>query len=280
MEKLKQLMLNIDRHEVFIMAAALAYTTSLALAPFVLIILALLSVLNFDMQEKFLSQLGSALGPETESAVSSVVQNLNGNTKISEISGLVGFVILVISASAIFTQLQIAIDKINEYTLPEHKNGFLVYLKNKFLSLGLVLGFAFLSIVSLMVTTFITMLYPSEQVLFWKAISEIVNFLLFAFLFTAIYRFVPSDRLSWRESSISGLISTLFYLLGKGLISSYLASAGLASMYGAAGSLVVFLAWVYYTSLMILLSYEISKHFFSVGKIAPSNSTVLSQKPT
>lgn len=268
MEKFKQLLFKIDRHEVFVMSAALAYTTSLALAPFVLIILSLFALLNFDMQEKFLAQLGSSLGPEVESAINSVIQNLNGNSQISGVSGLIGFVILLISASAIFTQLQIAIDKINEYVVPENKSGFVFYLKNKFLSLGLVLGFAFLSIVSLMVTTFMTMLYPSTQVLFWQTVSQIINFLLFTLLFTGIYRFVPSERLEWKKCLFSGLMSTLFYLLGKSVISSYLASAGLASMYGAAGSLVVFLAWVYYTSLMILLSYEISLHIFSLGKFA------------
>lgn len=278
MKKLEEFLLKIDRHEVFVMSAALAYTTSLALAPFVLIILSILSLLNFNMQEKFLVQLGSSLGPEVESAIGSVIQNLNGNTKMSGVSGLIGFVILLISASAIFTQLQIAIDKINEYVPPKNKTGFIFYLKNKFLSLGLVLGFSFLSIVSLMVTTFMTMLYPSSQVVFWQTISEVVNFLLFASIFTGIYRFVPSERLSWNKSFVAGLISTLFYLLGKSLISYYLASAGIASMYGAAGSLVVFLAWVYYTSFMILLSYEISIYIFSIGKIAPDKRSDLSQK--
>lgn len=277
MEKLKELIIKIDRHEVFVMSAALAYTTSLALAPFVLIILSLLSLLNFDLQEKFLGQLGSALGPEVESAVNAVIQNVNGKSQISEMSGLIGFAVVLISASAIFSQLRIAIDKINEYKVPDNQSGFLSYLRNQFLSLGLVLGFAFLSIVSLMVTTFISMLYPSNEVLFWQTLSEIINFLLFALIFSAIYHFVPSDRLGWRQSCVSGIISTIFYLFGKSVISYYLSTAGIGSMYGAAGSLVVFLAWVYYTSFMILLSYEISVHFFPVGKFATKKRTELSQ---
>lgn len=255
-------MVKVDKHEVFVMSAALAYTTSLALAPFVLIILSILALLNLNVQEKFLVQLGSSLGPEVQTAIASIIKNLNQDTQASALSGVLGFAILLISASAIFTQLQIAIDKINEYVAPKHRTGFVFYLKNKFLSVGLVLGFAFLSIVSLMVTTFMTMLYPSNEVMFWQGVSQVVNFLLFSFLFTAIYRFVPSDRLSWQKSFFSGIISTLFYILGKSVISIYLAKAGLASMYGAAGSLVVFLAWVYYTSLMILLSYEISLQIF------------------
>jgi membrane protein len=268
MEKITKFIDKIDRHDVFIMSAALAYTTSLALAPFMLIILSLLSFLNFDMQEKFTTQIGYALGPEVQSVVDAIVKNLQNHSQLSEISGVIGFVVLLISASAIFSNLQIAIDKINEYKVPENRMGFSYYLKNKFLSLGLVLGFAFLSIVSLLVTTFITMLYPSNEVLFWQAVAQIVNFLLFAFLFTAIYHFVPTERLIWKKSVFAGMISTLFFLLGKSMISSYLAGAGLGSMYGVAGSLVVFLAWVYYTSLMILLSYEISLEVFSIGKIA------------
>ncbi len=146
MKKITQFIDKIDRHEVFIMSAALAYTTSLALAPFILIILSLLSFLSFDMQEKVTLQIGYALGPEVQSAVYAVVQNLNNHSKLSGISGAIGFVIFVISA--------------------------------------------FLSIVSLLVTTFITMLYPSDQVLFWQAVAQIVNFLLFTFCFY-FYRNLP-----------------------------------------------------------------------------------------
>jgi membrane protein len=254
---------KIDRHEIFVMAAALAYTTALTLAPFILIILSLLGLLNQNLQQEFTTQLGSSVGTEVRDAVAQVMVHLNSHPRLNGISGLVGFVILVISASTIFSQLRIAIDKINEFKLAEDINGIVAYFKNKFLSLGLVLGFAFLSIASLIITTFISMVYPSSEVTFWKYTSDVIHFIIFAFLFTALYRFVPSNKLGWKKSSTAGVVSTVFYLIGKGLISLYLSQAGLASMYGAAGSLIVFLAWAYYMGLTMLLSYEISMHFFN-----------------
>ena len=266
------LFIKIDRHEVFVMSAAIAYTTALALAPFLLIIFSILAIMSLDLQTRFASQLGASLGPAAEAAVNSVVQNLNSHPQMTGFSGIVGFIVLVISASAIFTQLRIAIDKINEYKAPDNNSGIFTYFKNKFLSLGLVLGFAFLSIVSLMVTTFFSLMYPTHQVLVWEVVANVVNFLLFTLLFTAIYHLVPTQQLNWKKSLFSGALSTLFYMIGKSVISAYLASAGLGSMYGAAGSLIVFLAWVYYTALMILLSYEISLHIFTLGHFATLES--------
>lgn len=269
LKKVEEFVATLDRHEIFIMSAALAYTTALALAPFILIILSFLSFLDNEVQIRFTLELTNIFGGQVGEAVNSIIENVDSHPKLSGLSGLVGFVILIISASAIFTQLQIALDKINEYEVPKNVSGLRLYLKNKFLSLGLVLGFAFLSIASLLVTAFISLVFPKSEELFWHIISYAINFFLFTFLFSCIYRFIPSDKLNWKRCFFSGAVSTVFYLVGKALIGLYLGKAGLGSPYGAAGSLIVFLVWVYYTSLTLLLSYEISTNVLLVKKSNP-----------
>ena len=258
---------GIDKHEVFLVAGSIAYTTALALAPFMLILLSIASLLGPELQAKIFTQISQAMGHQAGETVLEIVKNAHNRPTISGISGIIGFIILAISASAIFTQLRIALDKINEYEAPKTETGFLFFLKDKFLSFGLVFGFIFLSIVSLMFSTVIAALVPGGEGFLWEAVAFVVNFFMFATLFTFIYRFIPSGEMEWRKCRISGVISAVFYLIGKSLIGIYLGKAGLESSYGAAGSLVVFLAWVYYTALTLLISYEFS------------NNIILSQKP-
>jgi membrane protein len=192
--------------------------------------------------------------------VKAVMDNADKNPKMSGISGIIGFVVIAVSASAIFAQLRNALNKVNEHKPGPKQSGLMAFLKERFLSVGLVLGFAFLSIVSLLFTTFIAVAVPSGEGMLWHAISTGINLLLFTGLFTAIYRFVPSDRMRWKRCLISGAVSAVFYLIGKTLIGIYLGKAGFESSYGAAGSLVVFLAWVFYTALTLLISYEFTKN--------------------
>jgi membrane protein len=259
-EHLKHFIDDVDKHGLFTLSGSLAYTTALAIAPFLLILLSLASLLGPELQEKLYVNLASSIGEKAGQTILDIVQNTRKNSSFSGWSGLIGFIILVISASAIFAQLRVALNKINEHEAEKDKSGLWLFMKDRFLSMGLVFGFAFLSIVSMMASTTIAIIFPGGEGVFWEAISIMVNFVIFSVLFMAIYRVIPSDKLDWRRCRISGMVSAIFYLIGKNLISLYLANAGIESSYGAAGSLVVFLVWVYYTALTLLTSYEFTKN--------------------
>jgi len=250
---------GVDRHEIFTLSGSLAYTTALALAPFVLILLSVASLLGPELQEKLYLNMASSIGEKAGKTIIEIVQNTRKNSDISGISGLIGFVILIISASAIFAQMRVALDKINEHKVDTSKSGIWLFIKDRFFSMGLVFGFAFLSIVSLMVSTAIAAVFTGAEGFLWEGLSIVINLILFSVLFTAIFRAIPSDNLAWKQCRVAGFVSAIFYLIGKNLISLYLAHAGLESSYGAAGSLVAFLAWVYYTALTLLISYEFTK---------------------
>ncbi|MBC7428506.1 MAG: YihY/virulence factor BrkB family protein [Bacteriovorax sp.] len=250
---------GIDRHEIFTLAGSLAYTTALALAPFVLILLSLSSLLSPELQDKLWVQLATTVGEKAGDTVLAIIDNTKKSSTMSGISGTIGFIILVVSASAIFAQLRVALDKINEHKVEKSRSGIMLFLKDRFLSMGLVFGFAFLSIVSLMVSTMMSVFLEGGEGFLWSLLSMVINLSLFAILFTAIYRVIPSDEMEWKKCRVAGFVSAIFYIIGKNFITLYLAHAGLESAYGAAGSLVAFLAWVYYTSLTILVSFEFTK---------------------
>lgn len=258
-DHLKDFTDHIDKHEIFLLAASIAYTTALALAPFVLILLSLSSLMGASMQESLASQISTSVGEKAGEAVNQVIQNAKAHPTMSGISGIIAFIVLLISSSAIFSQLRVALDKVNEFKMPKGKSGIKSFIKDKVFSVGLVFGFAFLSIVSLIASTTIASLFSGGVGLLWKIASNLFNFLMFFSLFTAIYRFIPTDKQAWRTCFISGAVSAVFYLIGKSLISLYLTKASFESSYGAAGSLIAFLAWVYYSSLTLLVSYEFSK---------------------
>lgn len=253
---------DINKHEIFTLAGSLAYTTALALSPFVLILLSIASILGPELQEKLYTQMAESIGPKAGKAVLDIVQNTKKNSSLSGLSGVIGFIILVVSASAIFAQMRVALDKINEHEVAKNVSGLWLFFKDRFLSMGLVFGFAFLSIVSLMVSTGISVVYSGGEGFVMQGISLIINLLIFTILFTAIFRVIPSDRLPWKSCRTAGLVSAIFYIIGKNLIGLYLAHAGLESAYGAAGSLVAFLVWVYYTALTLLISYEFTRNIF------------------
>lgn len=250
---------NASKHEIFVMASSLAYTTALALAPFILITLSLAALLSSDLQTRVYEGLIETVGDRAGNAMIAILKSAERHPQLSELSGIIGVIVLAISASAIFTQLKLALDKINEHANTKNAKGIWNFVKKKLLSLGLVFGFAFLSVASLVFTMVIEILYPEGLSFLWGLLSFVVNFSLFTLVFTAIYRFVPTDRASLRSCVISGVISTIFYLIGKRLIGLYLGNAGIESSYGAAGSLIVLLVWVYYTALTLLFSYEFTR---------------------
>jgi len=258
-ENLKEFTEDIDKHEIFLLAASIAYTTALALAPFVLIILSIASLLGTDMQADLANQIKANVGEKAGVAVNEIIKNAKAHPTMSGISGIVAFLVLLISSSAIFSQLRVALDKVNDFKLPKGNSGFKAFIKDKVFSVGLVFGFAFLSIVSLVASTTLSAFVSGGEGILWKSISFAINFAMFGALFTIIYRFIPSSKQTWKTCLISGFISAFFYLIGKSLITFYLAKASFESSYGAAGSLIAFLAWVYYSSLTLLVSYEFSK---------------------
>ncbi len=257
----------VDKHEILLLAAAIAYTTALALAPFLIILLSILTLLGEQWQQSVIQQMTVLVGAQGGEALQAIIVSAKGHTTFRGFSGVVSFLILAVSASTIFNQLRLAFDKINEYAPTRKKaSGLWFFMREKLLSIGLVFGFIFMLIISLVVTTAIAAVFSGREGFFWEAVAMVVSFLVFTGLFAAMFRFVPSSQEPGRKCFQSAVVATVFFLLGKMLITLYLAKSAVGSAYGAAGSLVVLLVWLYYTAVTLLLSDEYTNNVLLVQR--------------
>jgi len=257
MDWAKRFIARISQHELLILSASLAYTTALALAPFLIIVLAILTFLPLDLRHQLVHQLATLLGSEAGDALTMIITEAKKESHLTGFAGALSALVLAVSASAIFRQIRIALDKVQEHkTNLSQPSGWKTFLTQEVFSIGLVFGFIFLLITSLVITTAIAATFRGSTGLLWQFISLFTNLVLFSTLFTAIFHFIPTDKLPWRRAWGAGLVATAFFLVGKQAIGFYLGRSAVGSAYGAAGSFVVLLVWLYYTAITLLLSYE------------------------
>ena len=264
-KQLKPFFEKIDRDDVFTQAAALAYVTALAIAPMVLLLIAMFSFMQFDLQEQFLLQTRELIGAEASQVFESIVNSANSHTDLSATASWLGAIFLMLSASVVFVQLQSALNIIFKANVPtkNQKNiGVLnSFLMRRLLSMGILLSFIFISMVSLGVSTIISYFMTSYQLAGVKLLSAFINLMIYGILFALIFRWMP-DRSAQRSNyMVGGFLTAVMFVIGKTAIGTYLGQTAIGSAYGAAGSLVVLLVWIYYSALVFFLGAEVSSFY-------------------
>jgi YihY family inner membrane protein len=245
------------------MGAALSYYTLFSLAPLLLIVIAVAGMVfgQEAAQGEIVAQLRTIMGEEGAVAVEGMLKAAREPAK-SVVATIVGIAILLIGATAIFGELQSALDRIWRVPAPKNESGIWHLLRARLLSFGLVLGLGFLLIVSLVVSAALAALGKWWGGWFknWDVFLEILNFAvsfgIFTLLFAMIYKIMPRAKISWRDVWTGAAVTALLFTIGKALIGLYLGKSSLASGFGAAGSLVVLLAWVYYSAQIFLFGGE------------------------
>ena len=261
-ELLKETYLEWDRHKAPKLGAGLAYYTVLSLAPLLIVLLTVVGlVLGQQAAEgQVMAQIGDLMGAEGAQAIQAVIANAN-QPKTGILASVLGIVTLFIGASGVFTELHDALNTI--WDVPaSNDSGVWTLIRQRFLSFGMVLAIGFLLLVSLVVSAgvaaackYVGNLLPMPAVAL-QAANFFVSLLVIAVLFAMIYRFLPDQRVEWRDVGIGAGATALLFSIGKLLIGLYIGKAGVGSAYGAAGSLVVVLAWVYYSAQVFLFGAE------------------------
>ena len=246
-----------SKHNLLTLSAALAFYTALSLAPLLLCVIAVLGLLGWDSHEQFLGQVRSVLGPEVSTMIQTIITGAKERPDLTKTSGIIGLVALLFSASGVFAQLQSSINLIWMSEGQALKSGFGFWLKRRLLSMGMVLTLGFLAIVSLGVSTALAFLF-NESGMLWQAVNLVATFGIFCLLFAILFKYLPDARLPWRSAWTSGIITSILFTLGKHAIGLYIGRSAVGSAYGAAGSLLVFLVWVYYSSLIVFIGAEMS----------------------
>ena len=245
------------------LAASLAYYTALSLAPLVLLIVGVVGLV-LDRQQvgaQISVQLEGLIGPAGRELVTSILAATNpqGGT----VATIIGLATLLIGATAVFGELQATLNLIWEVQ-PAPTNGvwagIWAVLRDRIFSLTLVLALAFLLLVSLVISAALagaTALFRGpEQAVLSRILEIVVSLLVLTFVFALLYKYVPDAEIGWQDVWLGGLITAVLFTLGKTAIGFYLGQASVGSAYGAAGSLIALLVWVYYSALIMFFGAE------------------------
>jgi membrane protein len=244
------------------MGAALAYYTMFSIAPLLLIVISIAGLI-FGVEAargEIFSQLQGLMGQQGADAVQGLLQSVSEPAE-SITAMLVGTILLLIGATTVFGELQDALDRI--WRAPKrNKGGIWSLLRARLLSFGMIMGIGFLLMVSLVVSAALAALGKLWGPLFadWEILANMINFLV-SFVFTTtvfamIYKIMPRAKVDWADVWIGAAVTALLFTIGKFLIGLYIGKSGVTSGFGAAGSLVVVLVWVYYSAQIFLMGAE------------------------
>jgi membrane protein len=247
------------------LGAALAYYTIFSLAPLLLIVIAIagLAFGHDAAQNKIFEQLRGVLGPAAAASVQDMVANA-AKPKSGTVATIIGIVTLIFGASGVFGQLKDALNTIWDVE-PRKGAGVMILVKDRFLSFAMVLGVGFLLLVSLVIDTAITAIgtYASDRLpggeVLWHAAELIFSLCVITMLMAMIFRLLPDFKIEWRDVWLGAAITSLLFVLGKFALGIYFAKSAVGSSFGAAGSLVIVLLWVYYSAQILLFGAEFTQ---------------------
>jgi membrane protein len=269
------------------LAASLAYYTALSLAPLVLLIAGVVGLV-LDRQEvanQLTAQLEGLMGPAGRELITSILTT--ASPQGGGLAAIIGLVTLFIGATAVFGELQATLNLIWEVQ-PAPTNGvwagIWALLRERLFSLALVFALAFLLLVSLVISAALAgaaaLFQGPEQALLSRLLELAVSLLVLTFVFALLYMYVPDAEIGWRDVWLGGLITAVLFTLGKTAIGFYLGQASVGSAYGAAGSLVVLLVWVYYSALIMFFGAEFT-HAWATrqGEVTPQPHAIPGAAP-
>ena len=254
--------------EGFKLSASLSYYMIFALGPVLIIIISLAGILYGDgragVQGEVYEQLNVIVGSETALQIQDIITNIQ--RKHSTVAGaIIGFVVLIVAATGVFTEIQGSINFIWSVRA-KPKKSWLKFLLNRLLSFSLILGLGFLLMVSLIINTLLTLLsdkltklFPVYTVSLFNLINTALLLIVITGLFAVIFKILPDATISWRDALIGSALTASLFLLGKFLIGLYMERSSLDITYGAAASIVILLTWVYYSSMILYYGAEFTK---------------------
>ncbi|WP_081193220.1 YihY/virulence factor BrkB family protein [Halomonas sp. BC1] len=268
----------------FSYAGSLAFYTLFSLAPTIIIAVTVIGVVLGDdaAQGQIVAQLQGTLGAEAAQAVEQAV----AQSRIEE-SGLLptvlGVVALLVGATTVFAQMQFSLNTIWGVTAKPTSNSAFIFIKTRLLSLTVVLSIGFILLVSLVLGVFLrSMLHATSDLLPIATIvtttaESLISLAMVTLLFATIFKVLPDVVLRWQDVLIGALVTAILFTIGRSLIAIYLAYTATASTYGAAGSVVMILLWVYYSSLILLFGASFTRSLLlRRGRpLVPRNSAVL-----
>jgi len=250
------------------LSASLAYYTVFSMAPLLIVIISLCGLLlgKDAVEGKIYEQLSSFVGSDTASTLQEMIKNasLAGKSKLAVI---IGSITLLVGATTVFAEIQDSINSIWGLK-PKPKRGWLKLIQNRFLSFSVIASLGFLLLVSLGVTAIIDgfgerlkAYFPDVTVVIFYIINVVVSLAVITAIFGVIFKVLPDAEIKWKDILSGAIATALLFMLGKFGISFYISKSNVGSTYGTAGSLVVLLLWIYYSSIILYFGAEFTKAY-------------------
>jgi len=255
------------RDQASLMAAALAYYTVFSLAPLSIIVIAIAGSVFGEQAAKgeLVAQIQGVIGRDGAQLIQTAIENASQlDPSQGPIPTVINIGVLLFGASVIFTQLQKSLNRIWEVEL-KPENGIMHFIRKRLLSFSMVLVIAFLLLVSLVISTMLVILgnylrglVPGFTYL-WQLLNFLVSFGIVTLLFAMMFKILPDAKIAWKDVWMGAAITAVLFNIGKSLLGFYLGKTSFASAYGAAGSLVIILTWVFYSAQILFLGAEFTQ---------------------
>ncbi|MCC7448121.1 MAG: YihY/virulence factor BrkB family protein [Anaerolineae bacterium] len=251
------------------LAAALAYYTIFSIAPLLIIVIGIAGLVfgQEAVRGQIVGQIQGMVGQQGAELIQTMIQNAS-RPAAGVLATIIGFVTLLAGAAGVFSQMKATLNQI--WDVPPKQGpggikGIIASIKQQFISFTMVLGVGFLLLVSLVLSAglqaagkFLGDRFGVSSGI-WEIINFVVSFGVITLLFAAIYKVLPDLKIAWRDVWIGAAVTALLFTIGKWLIGLYLGHSSTASSYGAAGSLVILLLWIYYSAQILFLGAEFTQ---------------------
>ena len=252
---LKETFSEWNSHEAPRMGAALAFYSVLSLAPLVILVVGICALVfgASGAKTQILEQFRGMVGDQGAAAIETVLKSAQKPSS-GIVASVFGLITLLFGASGVFLELRAALNKLWDAEQPTTASGIWAFIKDRFLSIGMVLAIGFLLLVSLVISAglgaagkFVSNFAVLPPVV-WEIFNFVISLVIVAAVFGLILRFISSIRLPWKDIGIGAALTAVLFTIGKTAIGLYLGKASVGSAYGAAGSLVVLVVWIYYSA--------------------------------
>lgn len=257
---------NFGDDKVLKLSASLAYTTTFSFGPLLVVIIFLCSLfLGVEaIQGQIYNQMKQFVGPDAALQLQTIIKNASLSGK-GTLAAIIGIVTLLFSATAVFAEIQDSINTIWGFKAKPTK-GLWKIIRNRFLSFSVIISLGFLLLVSLGISSIIEGLsnrlkahFPDITVIVFYIVNFVISFIVITALFALIFKVLPDAKTKWKDIWPGALTSGILFMIGKFGVSFYIGQSKIGTTYGAAGSLVILLLWVYYSSIILYLGAEFAQ---------------------
>jgi membrane protein len=280
---IRQVFVEFNADNILKYSASLAYYTVFSMAPLIIVIISVCGLwFGRDAIEGHVyGQISDLVGKTAAIQIQDAIKNihLTGNNVFATV---VSIIVLIIGATGIFNEIQDSLNKIWGLRIKARKIWWKLIL-NRLLSFSLILIIGFMLVVSLLLNAiisafgeYISRYYVNFDLVFLKFSDAAITFLTTSILFSLIFKILPDARIRWKDVIYGGAVTALFFTLGRIAIGFYLGRSNIASVYGAAGSIMIIMVWIYYSSIILYFGAEFTKVHAKLfgGKIYPNDYAV------